>query len=220
MVELRRTAAAGRRRQERAANTRASILAAAEELFATRGFRATGIRDIAAAADVNPALIAYHFGGKGDLYDEILAEAAAAAEEIARTSDLLDDAYPERRLVRVFAEALTARPALPPMVMREHLDPERLLEPRTAGTLSRFMELTEAVLERLPLDDEARAWDPQIVHLAVVGPLVHFLVSAKMRESVAARLARPISTPSLDEFVETLAAMLSRALRGRIRSEN
>ena len=63
---------------ERAAvATRQTILEAALEIFADRGFRAATVRDICTAADVNIAAINYHFGDKSALYGEVLAHAYA-----------------------------------------------------------------------------------------------------------------------------------------------
>ena len=42
-------------------NMREAILAAAEELFATNGFNAVSVRDIAQAAGANPGSVTYHF---------------------------------------------------------------------------------------------------------------------------------------------------------------
>ena len=41
-------------------NLREAILAAAEELFATNGFNAVSVRDIAQAAGANPGSVTYH----------------------------------------------------------------------------------------------------------------------------------------------------------------
>ena len=202
-----------RRKQQRSLDTRAAIKAAGAELFATQGFRATGVRDIAERAGCNQALVSYHFKGKGRLYDEILSDAVAEAQRLARAGDLAGSDYPERDLVRILSHAIASQNPLAPMILREQMDPERLLNPNTANTLRSFMTLTEDVLNALPLDAEARGWDPQIVHLAIVGPLIHYTVATRMREQVAGSLDRPMSTPDLEEFTETLAAMLSRALR-------
>lgn len=204
---------ATRKLQQRTIDTRSSIKAAGAELFATRGYRATGVRDIAEQAGCNQALVSYHFGGKGELYDEILADAVCEAQRLAREFKLAESDEPERALVRILADAIGARDHLAPMLLRDMLDPERLLNPDTANTLRSFMALTESVLDTLPPDAEARGWDPQVVHLCVVGPLIHYTVATRMREATAASLDRPTSTPSLDEFVEVQAAMLSRALR-------
>ena len=53
---------------------RADLLRAARELFAKRDFTATSVREIAAAARVNPAMIHYHFGDKDGLYRAMLQE--------------------------------------------------------------------------------------------------------------------------------------------------
>ena len=49
-------------------DTRSDILAAARELFAERGFGATSVRAVAAAAGVDPALVHHYFGTKEDLF--------------------------------------------------------------------------------------------------------------------------------------------------------
>jgi AcrR family transcriptional regulator len=51
--------------------TRTSILAAAERLYADRGFADVTLRDIVAAAEVNLAAVNYHFGSKDELIAEL-----------------------------------------------------------------------------------------------------------------------------------------------------
>ncbi|MGP1353761.1 MAG: TetR family transcriptional regulator [Parasphingopyxis sp.] len=198
---------------DRATRTRRAIMDAAAKLFADKGFKATGVRDIAAAAGVNQALVSYHFGGKGALYHDILSEAVDHAAQLAGEADLDSADYPERELVRIFAAAMASRPHLGPMILREQLDPEQLLRPESLTKMLGFMALTEAVLAHIPLREEARRYDPQIVHLTIVGPLIHFLIATRVREAAAQKAARPVSLPTLDEFVETLGDMLSHALR-------
>jgi len=56
----------GRRRD--AAATRAALLSAAQELFAERGFERATVREIAARAGVNQALLFRYFGSKDELF--------------------------------------------------------------------------------------------------------------------------------------------------------
>ena len=51
--------------------TRSAILAAAERLYADRGFGDVTLRDIVAAANVNLAAVNYHFGSKDELIAEL-----------------------------------------------------------------------------------------------------------------------------------------------------
>lgn len=52
-------------------STRQRILAAAEQLFAERGFAAASLRQVTAAAKVNLAAVNYHFGSKDNLIEEV-----------------------------------------------------------------------------------------------------------------------------------------------------
>src|SRR5207245_6980856 len=51
--------------------TRSAILAAAERLYADRGFGDVTLRDIVAEANVNLAAVNYHFGTKDELIAEL-----------------------------------------------------------------------------------------------------------------------------------------------------
>ena len=52
-------------------HTRNAILAAAERLYADRGFGDVTLRDIVAEANVNLAAVNYHFGSKDELIAEL-----------------------------------------------------------------------------------------------------------------------------------------------------
>lgn len=56
-----------RRREQQAAETREAVLAAAVELFGTRGWAATGMRDVARAAGVSVETVYAGFRSKSDL---------------------------------------------------------------------------------------------------------------------------------------------------------
>jgi AcrR family transcriptional regulator len=52
-------------------STRDKLLRSAEALFAAKGFQEVSVREIAAHAGVNYALVAYYFRGKRALFDEV-----------------------------------------------------------------------------------------------------------------------------------------------------
>jgi len=82
--------------------TRTAILAAAERLYAERGFSDVTMRDIVAAANVNLAAVNYHFGSKDELIAELfvtrsialnrerLRELRAAEDKGGGTADICD----------------------------------------------------------------------------------------------------------------------------------
>lgn len=92
--------------------TRDRILTAAEALFSERGFAGASTRDIAAAAGVNQGLIAYHFGGKDPLFQEVVGRglgelrAALAAEPERGLERLLTALAARGPLVRLLTHAL------------------------------------------------------------------------------------------------------------------
>src|SRR6201989_779576 len=82
--------------------TRTAILAAAERLYADRGFGDVTLRDIVAEANVNLAAVNYHFGSKDELIAELfvtrslalnrerLRELRAAEDKGAGRADIAD----------------------------------------------------------------------------------------------------------------------------------
>lgn len=54
--------------------TKEKMLDAAITLFQTKGFDGTSVRDIAAKANVNIALVSYYFGGKKGLYEKLITQ--------------------------------------------------------------------------------------------------------------------------------------------------
>lgn len=66
---------------KRSLETRRRVFEAAEALFAERGFDGTSTRDIAARAEVTPALVLFHGQSKQALFESVV---EARAEELAR----------------------------------------------------------------------------------------------------------------------------------------
>src|SRR5262249_23251780 len=102
---------------------RAKILAAAERLFAEHGFDGVGIRQIAAAAGVNGAMIHYYFGNKKRLYRAIIENAAATVPGLMSEAMASATSLEERltRFVKAYAGYLFGHPHLARILSREML---------------------------------------------------------------------------------------------------
>ncbi|MFD1052583.1 TetR/AcrR family transcriptional regulator, partial [Kibdelosporangium lantanae] len=85
---------------------------AAVELFATRGFHGTGIRDLAVAAGLSSATLYHYMGTKEDLLVEImrtsLERLLTDAERV--TADVHDPVEQLKRLVDMHVRAHAERP--------------------------------------------------------------------------------------------------------------
>jgi AcrR family transcriptional regulator len=117
-------ARAGRRPGQR--STSDDVLAAARALFAERGYRATTVRAIAAAAGVTPAMIHHFFGGKRQVF---LAAIQMPIDPAAILDSVSDGPREEsaQRLVRAFVSSWSSEvtgPALRTMIRSAVADEE------------------------------------------------------------------------------------------------
>src|SRR5512139_371833 len=109
-----------------AAATRDRIVAEATRLFAERGYDGTSTRMIADAAGLNIATVAYHVGGKRDLYLEVMERAqraewtalSAAVEEFRSAPDPVAGMC---LLVDRYLDFCAADPRIPALWMRRWL---------------------------------------------------------------------------------------------------
>jgi TetR/AcrR family transcriptional regulator len=104
--------------------SRDAILDAAIRCFASKGYAATTIKDLASEAQVNSALLYYYFVDKQTLYRETLRHVAQRLSDSAGRR-LDGDLTPDeaiRRFVQQQAEFLIANPHVPRLMLREMLE--------------------------------------------------------------------------------------------------
>jgi AcrR family transcriptional regulator len=106
------------RRVRDAVASRSAILTAAQSLFAERGYVQAGVRDIAASAGINSALVGRYFGTKAQLFRAAL-ETALDMSFLQKTSH----ANLGKRVVRLFS-ATQSVPSPLRMMILSMADPE------------------------------------------------------------------------------------------------
>jgi AcrR family transcriptional regulator len=119
-------------------HTRSAILAAAERLYADRGFGDVTLRDIVAEANVNLAAVNYHFGSKDELIAELFVTRSLATNR-ERLNEL--KAAEEKGGGRADLDAILR--ALVGPTLRGCLGPDR-----EGSTAARFM--IRASIESVP----------------------------------------------------------------------
>src|SRR3546814_3955666 len=90
-------------KRRNAIQTKAKILAAAQQAFSETGYSQSGIRDIAAIADVSSTLLLRYYGSKTALFEAALIEAMPIADllatpELSRFGEVLARAFLDTRL--------------------------------------------------------------------------------------------------------------------------
>ena len=137
------------------ADTGTAISGAALQRFAAQGFEATSLREIAADAGVDVALISYRFGGKQGLWKAIVTQAADNLRitlESALQGMSAATAHDRlRQSARIFLAYLLDRPEMPRLLLRDiTIESERsqwLLETLSLPLHRHFNALAEAAAQ-------------------------------------------------------------------------
>lgn len=167
-------------KERNAPRSRAAILEAAERLFAERGYDATSLNQVGAAAGVSRGTPGYFFGSKAELYRAVLDRAFAEVREAVRAGRaraLASSQSAEAILagaVSDYFDFLAARPHFIRLIEREALSGGGQLE--AAGHLSAGQEALAAISAELGLDESVSGDAAQLL-LSVISlcwfPLIH-----------------------------------------------
>ena len=197
-----------------AADSRERLINAAIELFGRKGREGVSTREIAAAAKVNIAGIAYHFGGKDQLYE---ACARHIGETIAgnlneQLADLAKAQMPPAQrmhhILRALAIFLLATPKLasfPRFVLREQMDPSPAFEILYASIMEPLHKRFCAIWgEAIGADPESEKVKLQVFNL--LGQIFFF------RMGLAGAMRRMGWTAIGTEELDALVANASRTI--------
>jgi AcrR family transcriptional regulator len=196
-------------------STRDALLAAATELFAERGYEGVPVRAVAKKAGVNQAMISYHFGGKRQLYREIVR--ATFAEIVARVEALGESPRPALELLREFVatlgeEATRQHPHFPTMFLREVLTGGKHLEPGMIEMPLRVMTTVQKIVERGVREGALRPVDPVLTHMSMVGSLIFFFATESFRNRVLARRHPGVKPPDPAAYVKHIQELVTHGL--------
>jgi AcrR family transcriptional regulator len=155
-------------------DVRAGLIAAATELFTQRGFDGVGVRDVANAAGVTPAMVSYYFGDKQGLhvamiesvFQRLLDRVSALAQHEADEHE-----NPLSSFVRLHITTLAEEPWAPQLILREVLAGAGPLRERFIEDFARRMTAAIRGLLQEGIDaGRLRAdLDPNLAILSLMG---------------------------------------------------
>lgn len=155
------------------ATVREKLMSAAIELFARKGYAATTVREIVAAAGVTKPVLYYHFGSKEGIFLAMMKDALSEFE--ATASSVLGEEGLAKARILGFLDRMFA-------LILEHLDVMRVLDaiyygpPQGAPFFDfeaihqRFIEILTSIVRQGMESGEFRPGDPEDVAWALVGP--------------------------------------------------
>lgn len=187
-----------------------AVLDAATALFAARGPASVSVRDIAAAARINHALVHRHFGSKQDMLRAVLER---ASQEMAAIS--MEETNSRKRIARLFA-ATAEHEMYWRMLARAILDGEnpQVLQ-REFPTFQRLIELLRGEQQRARRPTARQPSSPLLDVRIVVGALGALTLGWLLFEPyllVATGLTRQDPEEVRQQVVQTLQMMIDRAL--------
>lgn len=179
--------------QERRAETREKILAAAEMVFAEHGFAGAGVDEIARRSGVNKAMLYYHLGDKQALYTAVL------SRNIDRARKVLEEAInaveePVDRLTAMLGALTTIvqkAPAYHRLVLRELASGGAHLENAVLLRFAAIVGLTRRVMEEGRAAGQFRDLNPFLTHLLLVGGVIATAAQPLRRRLIDAGLIPP-----------------------------
>lgn len=204
------------------AGTREALIRAGLDLFGRHGFEASSIREIAQAAGVNSAGIAYHFGGKDGLR-QACAEAIVTTMKqrvfgAAASMPLRDGLAPEAAVelllaivgrVTAFAAQAPESETIARFIVREMMEPtsafETLYEGLVGPVHGQLCRLWAAATGMAPETQETK-----LAVFAAIGQVLYF------------RLARPAVMRRMEwetlgeDEAQAISATIRRAVRATV----
>ena len=203
------------RRSRNAEATKAALIASGEHVFASHGFEGATLDMVAARAGANKALVAYYFGSKEGLYDIVIAtlmrEVIAAVS--ARMTSRSDPAADFQKYVVTLANEIAERPTFPAILMREYVSGSMQSRKKPATEVLQFFKMTQAHYEAGRQAGAFRKVDPHMLHLAIVGPIIHFALTAKFRDQTFGKVIDGLSNPTMAVFASQLSRLVLNGLR-------
>ena len=183
----------------------------AEHLFAERGFRATSVRRITQAAECNVAAVNYHFGGKEQLYREVIRRRLTALRErrigaIRQAMDRAGEGANLELLLRVFTSSFV-EPLLHESTGRiwvrlmawEMVDRQLPREVFEAEIMAPVQAALVAALGRACPGLDARV--AALCAQSLVAQLVHIVHRSRLLEGEDGKTATPGDRRRLEELV-------------------
>jgi len=182
-------------------DTREAIFQAAAIAFSSRGFAGVVVDDIAAQAQVNKAMIYYHFADKLALYravvGDMLATLAASAATIADSDRTPQDKL--NRFIENFVTQADARPWFPTMMLREISEGAPHLDLDTFALMKSVFLAFGRILNEGAAAGTFRPVHPVLAYTSILGPLLMNAARERMaKEPERAELPMFVEIPHTD----------------------
>ncbi|MGZ4035126.1 MAG: TetR family transcriptional regulator [Bacteroidia bacterium] len=163
---------------------RETILSTAMKLFGQKGFEGTSVREIAADADVNPAMISYYFGSKEKLFEKMVEHKASFLKGVI--AELVNNPSLTQMeklfvVIDIYVDKRFQSPQFHHLLHRElSLEHRPQMKNAISEILMRNFISTRKIIQDGIESGEFNPVDPELTIASIIGTINHLLSSEIM----------------------------------------
>ncbi len=160
------------------------IINVAIELFSTKGFEGTSIRELAAKAGVNIAMVNYYFGSKDKLFEALIENKVAymkgKLEELVANKSLSEIEKIDI-IIESYVDRLLSQPAYHRVIHQELLVRQReSMHHNITSIFNRNMEMVKSIIDAGIKKKVFKKVDPELTMASIVGTINQVMLSKAM----------------------------------------
>ncbi len=180
-------------------DARADLLNAAARLFASQGYSATGVQEIADVAGMNKAMLYYYFGSKERIYDLLIAEGIGGLQHavVQASQPGLPIAERLRAFLTAYLSLVVERPWVAHIIYREVMGYGERARQTVTDHFSESIRQIAQLLADAHSDGALRQVDPTLSAYTLLGMATIFISSFFLT-------GRPIEVNSSVELIVDL----------------
>ena len=160
------------------------ILNAAMDLFSQKGFEGTSVREIAANARVNPAMISYYFESKEKMLEKLVERRASylsgVFEELVKNT-ALTRTEKLNVVIDSYVERMFSSPSFMHILHRElSLEKREKLKEGISDVLLKNFNAAKSIIEDGVASGEFNNVDAELTMVSIIGTINHMFLSEVM----------------------------------------
>ena len=195
------------------------ILEEAKKMFASKGYAATIMDDLAKVAGVNKATIYYHYKDKASLYETLFFEGVKkiADETIQKSSIPSEPEEKLREYIKAYAKRLKKCKYLTSILLREFASGGESMPKSVLEQLFRTTKRLTTIIEECTKNSKTICQEPMLIQLMIVSTLSAFITTVPIRKRVKEEIdstAKTLPPLSIEEVAEKLTQMITKNLQG------
>lgn len=195
-----------------------SIIAAAAEVFAEKGFEGARVDEIAERAGINKAGLYYHLGNKSDIYIAVFRSVMGNTIQVIEDR-VKNETAPEAKL-KAYANELAvnvdSNRYFAPLMMREVISGAKNLPDECLVMMMQVMQLLKQILDEGAAKGVFKDVNAMIIHMLIINTLLFYISGHEMRERLKAMSSDQQEfnhVQNAEEMADVVTSLVLNAIR-------